>query len=240
MVFSYSLHMRPDQAARLAFGRTISGDFIMRFALLLVFCLLLSTPALAADEITAGQPQPVELEFGGYRFGQSPSANMVCYSGYCKSQAPGGDGRVTFPFSVYDTPGAVSTQTGLTVVNSRYSFWEDHLYRVFFQVDCTPLSTEECLDDIVKSLNREYGLTPLSTSDSEHFVLGRRSITKEFILDSGAFLKIRAIRLDGVWQKPMVDLVDKGVADKAGVTLSPKFSPKNIPLPKNLKKEQAE
>ncbi|MCM2264133.1 MAG: hypothetical protein NDI73_02965 [Desulfuromonadales bacterium] len=212
----------------------------MRFAPFLLICLLLSAPSLAADEIPAGQPQPVELEFGGYRFGQSPAANMVCFSGNCKSQAPGGDGRVTFPFSIYETPGAVSTQTGMTVVNARYNFWEDRLYRVFFQVDCTPLSTEECLDDIVKSLDREYGLTPLATSDSEQFVLGRRSITKEFILDAGAFVKIRAVRLDSGWQNPAVDIVDRGVADKAGSTLNPKFTPKNIPLPKNFGKEQTE
>jgi len=212
----------------------------MRFALFFLLCLLLSVPSLAANENPAGQPQPIEFEFGGYRFGQSPAANMICFSGYCKSQAPGGDGRVTIPFSIYETPGAVSTQIGMTVVNARYNFWEDRLYRVFFQVDCTPLSTEECLDDMVRDLDREYGLTPLASSDYQQFVLRRRSIIKDFIMDSGAFLKIRAGSLDGIWQKPTVDIVDKGVADKAGSTLSPKFTPKNIPLPKKFGKEQAE
>lgn len=202
--------------------------------------LLLLPTLLHAENLTPSLPAPVELEFGGYRFGQSPSANMVCFSGYCKSQAPGGDGRITFPFSIYETPGAVSTLAGLTVVNARYNFWEDQMYRVFFQVDCTPLSTEECLDDIVKSLDREFGLTPLSTSDSEHYVLERRSIFKDFILDSGAFLKIRATRVGSDWQKPAVDIVDKGVADRVGTSISPRYTPKKVPLPEKFGKEGAE
>lgn len=209
----------------------------MRFAPLILFCLLLPFASWAENEMPAEKTQSVELEFGGYKFGQSPSANMVCFSGYCKSQAPGGDGRITFPYSIYETPGAVSTQIGMTVVNVRYNFWEDHLYRLFFQVDCTPLSAEECLDDMIKSLDREYGLTPLSANDSEYFVPGRRLIVKDFILDSGAFLKIRAFCLDGIWQKPSVDIVDKGVSDRVGSTLSPKFTPKKILLPENFGKE---
>lgn len=209
----------------------------MRFAPLILFCLLLPFASWAEPEMTAEKTQPVELEFGGYRFGQSPAANMVCFSGYCKSQAPGGDGRITFPFSIYETPGAVSTQIGMTVVNVRYNFWEDHLYRVFFQVDCTPLTAEECLDDTIKSLDREYGLTPLSASDSENFVLGRRSIVKDFAMDSGAFLQIRASCLDGIWLKPSVGIVDKGVADRASSTLSPRFIQKNILIPENFGKE---
>jgi hypothetical protein len=209
----------------------------MQFVTLLLFSLLLVSPSMAGDQTLPDQVQPVELEFGGYRFGQSPAANMVCFSGYCKSQAPGGDGRITFPFSIYETPGAVSTQIGMTIVNVRYNFWEDHLYRVFFQVDCTPLATEECLDDMIRNFDREYGLTPLSTSDSEQFVLGKRSIVKDFIMDSGAFLKIRAARQEDIWQMPSVDIVDKRVSDRVATTLSPNFTPKNIPVPGNFGKE---
>lgn len=234
--FSYIGEMRSSWLRNKPSTTVFRGGSTMRVVSIVLFLLFLSVSSQAEDSIQLEAAQPIEFEFGGYRFGQSPSANMVCFSGYCKSQAPGGDGRVTFPFSIYDTPGAVSTLAGLTVVNARYNFWEDQLYRVFFQVDCSPLSTEECLDDIVKSLDREFGLTPLSTSDSEYHVLQKRSVFKEFVLDSGALLKIRAFCIDGDWQMPAVDIVDKGVADRAGTSISPRYKPKKIQLPRNFGK----
>jgi hypothetical protein len=51
----------------------------------LLFLLgLLSTAAPGADQIPEDKFQPVAIEFSGYHFGQSPAANMVCFSGYCK------------------------------------------------------------------------------------------------------------------------------------------------------------
>lgn len=209
----------------------------MRMFWFLLLFLLLTQPVLATHGTPAGQTQPVELEFGGYRFGQSPAANMICQSGFCKSQAPGGDGRVSFPFSMYETPGAVSTQVGMTIVNVRYNFWEDYLYRIVFRVDCAPQATEECIDDLIKSLDREYGLTPLSTSDTQHFITGKRSILREFVTESGALVRIRAASNQGEWHMPNVDIVDKGVADRVGSTLSPSYKAKKLILPGTLEKQ---
>lgn len=198
----------------------------------LLLLVLLPLPlALAADPVPPDAPLPIALEFGGYQFGKAPAANMVCFSGFCKSQAPGGDGRISFPFSMYETPGAVSTLAGMTVTNARYTFWEDRLYRVFFQVDCAPLEPGECLDDVVRGLHREYGLTPLSTSDNERFVTATRSIMQDFLTDSGAYVRVRSAKNSEGWLMPSVDIVDKGVADRVGSTLSPTFKPKKLPLP---------
>lgn len=203
----------------------------MRF---ITWCLLLhfllSAPVLAGDNSTSEQRQPIALEFSGYRFGQQPGANMVCFSGYCKSQAPGGDGRVTFPFSIYETPGAVSTLSGLTIVNPRYTFWEDRLFRILFQVDCTPLEPEECLLDIVNTLDREYGLTPLSANDVQQFTTNRHISSREFATDSGAFVKIRAATMEDGPRMPSVDIVDRGMANLVGSTLSPTYKPKKLDL----------
>lgn len=198
--------------------------------------LLLLLPGLLHAAEPAAGSAPFELEFSGYKFGQSPSANMVCRTGYCKSQAPGGDGRVTFPFSVYETPGAVTTLGGLTVVNPAYTFWEDHLFRVYFQVDCTPLETEACLDDIVKALDREYGLLPISSSDSSHFTLHRRTVFRDFLSAEGALIKVRAISTKGEWLLPSVEIVDKQTTDLVGSTLNPSFKAKKLPIPDDFGK----
>ena len=203
---------------------------------ILVLLLLLPFPASAVTEIADDPLQPVEFEFGGYRFGQSPAANMVCSSGFCKSQEPGGDGRMTFPFSVYETPGAVSTLTGMKVVDARYKFWEDHLYRVSFRVDCAPQAPEECLEDLIRSLDREYGLTPLSANDHQVFTIGHRSIDRQFLTSSGALVRVGAALNKGTWQMPNVDIADKAVADRVGTTLSPKFRANKLPLADNARK----
>jgi hypothetical protein len=200
----------------------------------LLFFLLIawffSATAFAADTAPAEPPQPVVLDFGGYHFGQSPAANMVCFSGFCKSQAPGGDGRVTFPFSIYETPGAVSSVAGLMVINPRYTFWENRLFRVVFQVDCTPLETGECLDDIEKTLGREYDLTPLSATEVLQFTTNKHFILKEYVTGSSALIKIRSASFEDESHMPVVDIVDKGMADLVGSTLSPTFKPKKLDL----------
>jgi hypothetical protein len=206
----------------------------MRLVPLLLFSFLLAVPSLAADQPAAEQTQPVELEFGGYKFGQSPAANMVCFSGYCKSQAPGGDGQINFPFSIYETPGAVSTQIGMLVVNPRYNFWEDALYRVFFQVDCTPQPTEECIDDLTESLNREYGLTPLFMYDHQNFVVGSHSIQRAFVTETGALVRIRAGSNKNGWQMPTIDIIDKRVADHIGSSLNPTYRSKFTSIPDRM------
>lgn len=208
----------------------------MKLVPLLLVSLLLAAPSLAASQPAVEQAQPVELEFGGYKFGQSPAANMTCFTGYCKSQAPGGDGQVNFPFSIYETPGAVSTQMGMLVVNARYSFWEDALYRVFFQVDCTPQPTEECIDDLAEALNREYGLTPLSANEHQDFVIGSRSIQRAFLTETGALVRIRAGGSKSGWQLPTVDIIDKRVADHIGSSLNPTYKPKFTSIPDSISK----
>lgn len=207
---------------------------LMRILLLLLIFITLSQPAIAGETgftEEAAPPQPVQFEFGGYKFGQSPAANMVCFAGFCKSQAPGGDGVFTYPFSVYETPGAVSTQIGVNVVSVRYTFWNDQLYRIGFRVDCAPQPTEECVDDLIRSLDREYDLTPLSQNDWRHFVSGKRSIIREFVSDSGAIFRLRVSSSDNEWNQPYVDIVDKSMADQVGSTLSPNYRPKKLLLP---------
>ena len=192
----------------------------------LFLTLLLPTPSIAADQSPVAAPEPLPLEFSGFRFGQPPGANMTCFGGYCKSQSPGGDGRVSFPFSIYETPGAVTTLSGLTIVLPRYTFWEDRLFRVVFQVDCTPLAIDECLDDITVALDREYSLTPLSSSDQHQFAAGRRAVTREFQTESGAFIKVRAVITKEGPHLPWIDIVDRRMADLVGSTLNPNYKPK--------------
>lgn len=204
---------------------------MLRIMPLFLLILLLPGFLMAAEELPGVQPQPVELEFSGYKFGQSPAANMVCTGGYCKSQAPGGDGRITFPFSIYQTPGAVSTLSGLLIINPHYTFWNNRLYRAFFQVDCTSQEAKECLDDIGKVLDREYNLTPLSSSEWQQFTTGKQSHVREYITESGAFVRIRGTRTPDGWRMPTVEILDKRTADQVGSTLSPSYKPKDLPLP---------
>lgn len=194
----------------------------MRLLLFLVL-LFLSCSALATEQLPVVQPAPVELEFSGYQFGKSPAANMTCYSGYCKSQAPGGDGRIDFPFSVYETPGAVSSLGTLVIVNPRYTFWDDHLYRVLFQVDCTPREADECLADIVGTLNREYGLTPVASSDTQQFNEERRVIIKDFRTDSGAFIRVRYSKLKDAQARLLVDIIDQETAKLVVSSVVPEY-----------------
>jgi hypothetical protein len=215
----------------------VSKEISLRTVLTLFLLILLSMPAVAAETpAPPPDPEPVSLEFSGYKFGRSPSANMVCSHGYCKSQAPGGDGRITLPYSTYETPDAVSTLAGLTVVRPRYTYWDDRLYRVFFQVDCSPLEIDECLDDIVTTLDREYGCLPLSSTETRQFVTDRHVVVKEFLTESGAFIKVRAVTLEGEAQMPMIDIVDKGIANLVGTSLSPTFRPKKVIAPQDLQK----
>jgi hypothetical protein len=99
---------------------------------------------------------------------------------------------------------------------------------VTFQVDCTPLEMRECLDDIVDALDREYSLTPLASSDIQQFAEDRHVITREFRTDSGAFIKIRSNRLKDLQAMPLVDIVDKGVAETVASTLSPNYKSKKL------------
>lgn len=184
----------------------------MRVAVFFCLFLLLPVLVLAAGASQSELAPAMDLEFSGYRFGQSPSANMTCFSGYCKSQAPGGDGRITFPFSVYETPGAVSTLAGLVVVKPRYTFWEDRLYRVSFQVDCTPLEPAACLDDIVATLHREYTLFPLAASDTQQFIEERHILLREFRTESGALVNIRSTTLKDQPVMTVVDIIDQTMA----------------------------
>jgi len=189
----------------------------------LLLTLLLPATGIAADQSPVAPPEPLPLEFSGFRFGQSPGANMTCFSGYCKSQSPGGDGRVSFPFSIYETPGAVTTLSGLTIVKPRYTFWEDRLFRVVFQVDCTPLEVDKCLDDITGTLDREYTLTPLSSSDQHQFAAGKRAVTREYQTESGAVIKVRVVVTKDGPHLPWVDIVDRRMADQVGSTLNPNY-----------------
>lgn len=204
-------------------------------AILLVLALLSAPASPVFAETNATVVPSVELKFSGYRFGQEPAANMVCLSGYCKSQAPGGDGLVTFPFSTYGTPGAVTTLPGLLVVNPRYTFWDNRLYRIFFQVDCTPMEMEECVNDIVTALDHEYSLTALSSNESRQFVLSRHVISREFVTESGAIVKIRATAHEGGEPlMPMVDISDKEMANQIGSSLNPNFKPRKPVLPEGF------
>jgi len=206
-------------------------------AVMLVPALLsvLSSPVYAGT--TETDTSIADLTFSGYRFGQEPSANMVCLSGYCKSQAPGGDGVVTFPYSTYGTPGAVSTLSSLSIVDPRYTFWNDQLYRVSFKVDCAPLEMEECVGDIVTALDHEYILTPLSSNESRQFVLERQASTWEFLTESGAIVKIRATTLADGPMMPLIDISDKEMTNQVGSSLNPNFKPKKYILPKGPSSE---
>lgn len=203
-----------------------------RRPLRLLLALLLTPTLLHAAPAPSSDIEPLDLKFSGYRFGQSPSANMVCGGGYCKARETGDSGRLDLPFSIYETPGALTTLGGLTIVRPRYTFWNDRLYRISFQVNCAPLETEECLDDIVRDLDREYGLTPLSANDFRNFVLDRRQIVRDFVSEAGAIIKIRGVRTGQEWQKPLVDIADRRMADQVGYTLNPEhYKPKKVILP---------
>lgn len=204
---------------------------MMRLASYCLFlALLLPIPGIAAESSAVTPPEPLPLEFSGFRFGQSPAANMTCFTGYCKSQSPGGDGRVSFPFSIYETPGAVTTLSGLTVVLPRYTFWEDRLFRVVFQVDCTPLEVDECLDDIIVALDREYTLTPVFSSDQNQFAAGKRAVTRGYKTESGVFVKVQTVITKDGPHLPWIDIVDRRMADLIGSTLNPNYKPKLIDL----------
>ena len=195
----------------------------------LLFLLFFTVQTRAAEAEPAASL--VDLKFSGYKLGQAPSANMVCLSGYCKSQGPDGDGLISFPYSTYGTPGAVSTLSGLMVVNPRYSFWNEQLYRISFQVDCTPLEMAECLDDIIVTLDREYDLIPISSSETQQFALARHIIVKEFATESGAIVKLRSVASAEGPQLPLVNIIDQDMANQVGTTLSPNFKPKQLKVP---------
>ena len=55
----------------------LRGILMRTCPLLLLLLLLLPSPAPAIAESLVDQPASVEFEFGGYRFGQSPAANMT-------------------------------------------------------------------------------------------------------------------------------------------------------------------
>ena len=97
----------------------------------------------------------------------------------------------------------------MTVVGTRYNFWNDQLYRIGFRVDCTPQEPEECIEDLIRSLDREYDLTPLTKSDWQQFISGRRSILREFVSSTGAIIRVRASTHANEWNQPYVDIVDK-------------------------------
>ncbi|TLM68488.1 MAG: hypothetical protein FDZ69_02600 [Deltaproteobacteria bacterium] len=198
----------------------------LKYVILLLPLLQAPSPA-AGEEFRSEEYQPTALSFGGYQFGKEPSANMTCYSGYCKSQAPGGDGRIDFPFSVYETPGAVSPMSALAIVAPRYTFWDDRLYRVFFQVDCTPLEMHECLEDIETALHREYGLTAVAASDVQKYAEERRVIVREFRTDSGANIRIRYAGVKNHQPQVIVDIIDPGMARLVATTLNPGHKPKD-------------
>jgi len=204
--------------------------------LVMVFLSALSSPVNA--ETTETDTPIVDFTFSGYRFGQEPSANMVCLSGYCKSQAPGGDGVVTFPYSTYGTPGAVSTLSSLSIVDPRYTFWNNQLYRISFKVDCAPLEMEECAGDIITTLDHEYILTPLSANESRQFVLERQASTWEFVTESGAIVKIRTTTLADGPLMPLIDISDKEMANQVGSSLNPNFKPRKYILPRDLSSER--
>ena len=70
----------------------------MRICLVVLFLLF---PILAEAGMVALDTSKVSsFQFRDAQFGQPPLYDMVCDRGYCKSQAPGGDGRIKIPYNL--------------------------------------------------------------------------------------------------------------------------------------------
>jgi hypothetical protein len=194
--------------------------------------LLLMVPVMAEAGADAYSPSEIShFEFRDVRFGQSPSYDMICEHGYCKSQAPGGDGRVTVPYDVYTRLSAPLFIAGVEIAPPKYRFWQDQLFGIKIPLVCSPAEFTTCADRVLSEIFREDPLILLSQESSDLVALEVQVQSRTFLSDSGALVSVVLSENQGR-QSMFIDVRDKKLTDKTALALNPKYRPKPVYVPK--------
>ena len=198
----------------------------------LLACLILLLPFnLYAGSIVLDTSQMPDLNFRGVQFGQSPTANMVCVHGYCKSQSPGGDGRVKLSLSSYNLSGDTIDISDVPITPPKYSFWKDQLYQVSFSLDCEPDEADACVDVATNALNEQYGLTIVASFDEIIYPERLAFHSREYVTRSGALVVTLRMMQDGTWENPRVIIYNHNMRDQVALAANPKYKAKKIRVP---------
>ena len=142
------------------------GEIMTRILLLLPLLLLLANPAPA--DTAEIKPEISKLEFEGIFFGDFPAEGMICTRGLC----PVGDMGVGINdnariLPTYTRDKAITHFNRVRISAPEYSFFDNRMFQVFFSVRCEGEELQTCLDEIVRGLDAQYGLTLIEESSSD-------------------------------------------------------------------------
>lgn len=194
----------------------------------MVMFLLALAGTLNAGDIDYENMQANSLEFEGLRFGQPPLADMICTRGICPS---GQQGKVVKKnesiVSTYKKEKDITHYNRIEISAPKYDFWENHLARVIFEVECAPETAEVCIDTVYDNLDSHYGLTWLDE------VLASPSFKDEFMVnfymtDSGEIVEIHRYKRMGKWEHPFVRIYNKDFMDAIRIAANPNYIPTEI------------
>ena len=185
--------------------------------------LLLTSPVCAA---TAEVPAQIsKLEFEGIYFGDFPPQDVICVRGLC----PLGDMGVEINdnpriLPVYCKEKDITHFNGVRISSPEYSFFDNQMFQVLFDIQCEGSSQQTCLDQVQRGLEARYGLKQLEETalgDNNHET-GSATL---FVTDSGSLVAIFAFDSNKTNRHPAVKIYDQALMDQVRKSVNPRYQP---------------
>ena len=197
------------------------------FILALVGGLLIVDGAMAA---VLDSSKISSFSFRDAKMGQPPFYDMTCDHGYCKSQAPGGDGRVKVPYNVFARVSDPSSIAGIEISTPKYYYWKDQLFRITFFIKCNSDNTDECFDLVLYEISREDMLILLANESVDFVAIDQKMSGRSFVSTSGALLS--AVQTENKGDRELlIDIWDKKLRDELNLNLNPKYRAVPVSVP---------
>lgn len=192
----------------------------MRYILFfLLIAIANSAFAAPPEEI---KPQISDQAFQGVYFGDFPSVDMVCIRGLCPvgSEEVGINTNSKF-FPAYTKQRAITHYHGVRVSSPEYSYFDDKMFMVQFDILCRPNSGQECLDAVRQGLDTEFGLTPY-----EVYVKGKRvrpGADEVYVTDAGSNIEINLMKKNQQGAVAAVKIYDRTLMIRARKSVNPRY-----------------
>lgn len=192
--------------------------------LLFVACFLFY-PFLAQAEI--------QTTFGSMTFGQPPEDGMICINGPCSfGQIRPDILQNKIDLSIYKKPVDITTYGGWEISSPEYSFFEDRLYRVAFNIQCVYGFKISCRDDQIRrsieevtyALDQEYGLEIINNVAVELNATQSYELQK-YKTGDDTIIEIGFDKSDQGLSRPYVIIDSYSMIEKVRKASNPKYKP---------------